>query len=96
MQKAFPGKIIAISQDRFRVSDFKNVKYISDLEKLRNSGNAYSESLEDTTVNYYYAMYMLSRCESLIANCMCNGVNIANSFNGGKYARTEIISVNEV
>ena len=96
MQEAFPGKIIAISQDRFRVSDFKNVKYISDLEKLRNSGNAYSESLEDTTVNYYYAMYMLSRCESLIANCMCNGVNIANSFNGGKYARTEIISVNEV
>ena len=92
MVRAFPGKVLAVSQERFKVSDFKDVKYISDLEKSRRGGVEYSASVEDTTINYFYAMYMLSRCESLIANCMCNGVNIAESFNQGRYTRKEIVS----
>ena len=92
MRVAFPNKIIAIAQERHSKDEFKNVKYISDLEKLKSTDNNYYNSIEDNLVNYIYAMYMLSRCESLIANCMCNGVNIATSFNDGKYVRKEIAS----
>ena len=92
MLESFPGKVFTISQQRFSVSDFKDVKYISDLEKKRNTGVSYLNSVEDATINYFYAMYMLSRCESLVSNCMCNGVNIAVSFNDGKYKKTEILS----
>ena len=70
----------------------KYAQYISDLEKKQNTGEAYNASVEDTTVNYFYAMYMLSRCESFISNCMCSGVNIVNSFNGDKFVRSEIMS----
>ena len=89
---AFPGKILAVSQERHRVSDFKGIKYISDLEKQSYSGAAYYASVEDTTVNYLYAVYMLSRCESFIANCMCSGAKLVTSFNEGKFVRNEIIS----
>ena len=92
MLESFPGKVFTISQQRFSVSDFKDVKYISDLEKKRNTGISYLNSVEDTTINYFYAMYMLSRCESLVSNCMCSGVNIAVSFNDGKYKKVEILS----
>ena len=92
MLAAFPHKVLAVSQERFSVSDFKGVQYISDLEKQRSSGAAYLDSVEDTTVNYLYAMFMLSRCESLIANCYCSGVKIAESFNAGRYARSELVS----
>ena len=89
---AFPGKVLAVSQERHKVSDFKGVKYISDLEKQSYSGAAYYASVEDTTVNYLYAMYMLSRCESFISNCMCSGAKLVTSFNDGKFVRNEIVS----
>ncbi len=92
MIMAFPGKVIAVSQERHDVSEFTDVRYISDLEKKQYRGDAYYASVEDTTVNYFYAMYLLSRCESLVSNCMCNGVKIASSFNRGSYVRTEIVS----
>lgn len=92
MLMEFPRRVIAVSQERHSVSDFKTVKYISDLEKSERSGRDYEAMVEDTTVNYLYAMYMLSRCESLLANCMCSGVNFATSFNGGKYVRNEIVN----
>ena len=92
MITAFPHRVLAVSQERFSVSDFKEVQYISELEKQRYSGTTYLDSVEDTTVNYLYAMFMLSRCESLIANCYCSGVKIAESFNDGRYTRSELVS----
>ena len=92
MFEAFPGKVLTTSQERHRVSDFSNLKYISDLEKRLHSGEDYEYSVEDTTVNYFYAAYLLSRCDSFISNCMCSGVNIVTSFNKGKFRRVEIIS----
>ena len=94
MLNAFPGKVFAVSQERHRIDDFKKVRYISDLEKAEKTGESYLASVEDTTVNYLYAMYMLSRCESLVSNCMCSGVNIATSFNEGRYTRVDIQSQN--
>ena len=92
MTAAFPNKVLAVSQERYSVSDFKDVKFISDLEKEKYSNNQYLASVEDTTINYFYAMYMLSRCESFISNCMCSGVNLVTSFNDNKFIRSEIMS----
>ena len=92
MVASFPHKVLAVSQERHNISDFKNVKYISDLEKQKHTNNEYLASVEDTTVNYLYAMYMLSRCESFIANCMCSGVDIVTSFNKDKFDKLEIMS----
>ena len=88
----FPRQVLAVAQERHSVSEFTDVRYISDLEKKQYSGSAYLASVEDTTVNYFYAMYLLSRCESLVSNCMCSGVNIANSFKKDSYVRCEIVS----
>lgn len=92
MRAAFPGKIIAIAQERHNKEEFKQVKYISELEKLKSSDESYYNRIEDNLVNYIYAMFMLSRSESLLANCMCNGVNMATAFNEGKFVRKEIVS----
>ena len=46
----------------------------------------YEEKLEDTTVNYFYALYMLSRCDSFISSGRCNGADIVMSFNNGRFA----------
>ena len=92
MRAAFPEKIIAIAQERHNKEEFKQVKYISELEKLKSSDESYYNRIEDNLVNYIYAMFMLSRSESLLANCMCNGVNMATAFNEGKFVRKEIVS----
>ena len=93
MKNKFPGKILTVAQHRYKVSDFNNTDLIRDLELESYSGNEYYEAVDDMTANYFYAMYLLSRCESLFANCMCGGVDIANSFNQGRFARTEIASL---
>ena len=92
MISAFPGKVLAVAQERHRVSDFKGIKYISDLEKQNYTGSAYNASVEDTTVNYLYAVYILSRCESFISNCMCSGAKLVTSFNEDRFVRNEIVS----
>ena len=92
MIKTFPGKILTVSQERYSLTDFKDLKYISDLEKKLYKGKEYESYVEDTTVNYFYAMYLLSRCDSLISNCMCSGVDLATSFNNGKYKKNIILS----
>ena len=82
------GKMLrVISQERFAVSDFRDVTLISELEKQTNSPDHYEDAVEDTTVNYIYAVYTLSRCESLIGSGVNNGYNMALSLNGGKYRR---------
>ena len=44
--------------------------------------------IEDTTVNYFYALYMLSRCDSFLCSGKCNGWDIVNEFNKGKFLRS--------
>lgn len=92
MLNAFPKKVLAVAQERHSISDFKDLKYISDLEKKTYSGLAYYASVEDTTVNYLYAVYILSRCESFISNCVCSGSKLVTSFNEGRFVRNEIVS----
>ena len=87
MHQHYGKKLRAISQERFSVGEFKDVTLISELEKQNNPADEYAGAVEDTTVNYIYAIYVLSRCESLIGSGVNNGYNMAVSLNGGKYKR---------
>ena len=52
----------------------------------------YNEQVEDTTVNYFYAIYLLSKCESFIYSNICGGERLAHIFNGGKYKKELCLS----
>lgn len=85
MKKEFGSKIRIVSQVRHSVSDFVNVKLLSDLENKEQADN--SGLVEDSTVNYFYALYILSKCQSFMASGQCHGWNVVNSFNKGKFKR---------
>ncbi|MBR1737626.1 MAG: hypothetical protein IJ736_11535 [Firmicutes bacterium] len=87
MVEKYGGRLRMLSQERHRVSDFKDVTLISELEKKEKSGKEYDDSLEDTTINYFYALYILSRCSSFMCSGQCNGYDMVCSFNGGKFER---------
>ena len=88
MRNEFGSMLITIAQVRHRVSDFVDVSLISDLEKEENSPDQYEEILEDNTVNYFYALYVLSRCNSFMCSGQCHGWTVVNAFNHGKFKRS--------
>lgn len=88
MLAEFGEKIRIVSQDRFRVSDFKDVKLIADLEE-EIYGEDKAERIEDTMVNYIYAMYALSRCDSFIASGCC--VRFRDAGAGSRMQETVLI-----
>ncbi len=85
MQKKFGSMIRVVSQVRHSVRDFENMKLLSEIEKKEQQDN--SGLAEDNTVNYFYALYLLSKCESFTASGQCHGWNVVNSFNHGKFRR---------
>ena len=78
-------KVRVIAQERFSVSEFKDVHLIKDLEKEKRSGLAYEAALEDITVNYFYALKLLARCNSFIASGSCSGTKMVLGFNNGRF-----------
>lgn len=89
IKAAFPGKIIAISQERMSANDLKKkgVTLIYEYEQKANQGQAYIDALEDTTVNYFYALYILSKCDAFLCSGQCNGWDTVRSLRGGKFER---------
>ena len=85
----FPGKVIAVAQERHSISEMKkkNSTLIYEFEKKINSGKAYEDALEDTTINYFYALYILSRCDAYLCSGQCNGWETVRSLNGGRFER---------
>ena len=92
MKEAFGKKLIAIAQERYSVADFEEASTIDELERLRRSPKEYVEYVEDTTINYFYAIYLLSRCESLIASNICGGAVLAHVFKEGSFKRDFFLS----
>jgi len=86
MKAEFGKTMVALSQERLTVGDLRDGQIISDYEKEHN-GDEYNEKLEDTTVNYFYALYILSRCNAFICSGQCNGWDMVLSLNEGKYER---------
>ncbi|MBR3735659.1 MAG: hypothetical protein IKN07_07240 [Lachnospiraceae bacterium] len=89
MRSEFPGQIIAIAQERHSVSEMqeKNTTLIYEIEQKLDSGKAYYDKLEDTTVNYFYALYILSKCDAFMCSGQCNGWDVVRSFNKGKFEK---------
>ncbi len=88
MLSAFEGKILCVSQERYRVSDFREeMTTISELDRARHPGKEYDVFVEDATVNYLYAIYMLSRCEVFMYSCHCGGVSLARQFNEDRFEK---------
>ena len=79
----FPGKIRAVAQERYTVTDFERegVITISELDCKRHPGEEYDRFIEDSTVNYFYALYLLSCCESFMYSCDCGGITLVRSLN---------------
>ncbi len=95
IKAAFPGKVIAISQERMRISDLEKqgTTLIYEYEQKANKGQAYYDALEDTTVNYFYALYILSRCDSFLCSGQCNGWDTVRSLKEGKFLRERKLKV---
>ena len=88
MVKFFKGNLICVSQERYRVSDFREgMTTISELDQARHPGKAYDAYVEDATVNYLYALYMLSRCEAFMYSCHCGGVSLARQLCEDRYQK---------
>ena len=87
MRKEFGKSMVALSQDRISVSDLKEGQIIADYEKEHANGE-YAEKLEDTTVNYFYALYLLSRCDAFMCSGQCNGWDTVISLNEDRFERS--------
>jgi hypothetical protein len=77
--------VVALSQERLKLSDLHQNELIASYQKEHANG-MYEEKLEDTTINYFYALYILSKCDSFICSGRCNGWDIVQSFNNGRFA----------
>lgn len=80
MKEAFGDKMIAVSQERYSVNRLEKVKTIAELEKETYNEEEYDNHLVDVTVNYFYAVYLLSRCESFVFSNACGGERLARVF----------------
>ncbi len=85
MKQEFGSMIRVVSQVRHSVRDFDNMRLLSELDEKEQADNA--GLVEDNTVNYFYALYLLSKCESFMVSGQCHGWNVVNSFNHGKFKR---------
>ena len=87
MRKEFGKKLIALSQKRLSVANLREGQVISEYEK-ETGGEDYAARLEDTTINYFYALYILSRCDAFLCSGQCNGWDNVLSLNGGRFERS--------
>lgn len=85
MRNEFGSLVVALSQERLKTSDLRQNELISVYEKEHGDG-IYEEKLEDTTINYFYALYMLAKCDSFICSGRCNGWDIVKSLNNGRFS----------
>lgn len=89
--EAFPNNLIVISQNRISKEELKDYILISELEKARSREENNSGLIEDNMVNYFYALYLLSKCDGFLATPMCGGVAMVRSFNKGKFDCFQVV-----
>ena len=85
MHREFGSTVAALSQERLKLTDLRQDEILSEYEKEHADG-MYEEKLIDTTVNYFYALYMLSKCDSFICSGRCNGADIVKSLNNDRFS----------
>ena len=91
----FRGRICTIPQRRFRVADLQDTVFLSNLEKVKSQEKDYDHLSEDTLVNYFYAIYLLSECQGFIGMpADCNGVLMTREFNGCRFELIRLYTKN--
>ena len=83
MRGKYGKKLIAIAQERHTVSELQGKMLLADLER-KNTEN-YDGTVAENTVNYFYALFVLSSCDSFICSGYCNGYELIKAFNEGRY-----------
>lgn len=84
----FGEKVVAIAQERHSSNEFKKGQIINEFEKEIYSDNEYNEHVIDTTINYFYALYLLSKCNAFMSSGQNNGWDAVNAINGGKFEKS--------
>ena len=89
MRESFTKDLITISQERYRVSDFTDeLRTIGDVDRARHPDREdYDSFTEDVMVNYFYALYLLSQCDSFVYSCHCCGVSLVRIFNDDRFEK---------
>lgn len=88
MLAQYGNKVRAIAQERHTVEEFTSVSLISELEEEKHADKKeYEAAVEDTTVNYFYALYLLSCSDSFMVSGQCNGWDTVKTFNNGRFKR---------
>lgn len=87
MRGEFGSKVLVVAQERHSVSEFTTSAVISDLEKEQTTKEEYDAVVEDNTINYFYAVYLLSKCSSFMCSGQCNGYDMVRDFNEGGFDR---------
>lgn len=88
MRSLFKDKVITVAQERHKTDEFKQGQIINDFEKQIYSKEEYDYRIMDTSINYFYALYLLSKCEAFICSGQNNGWDTVLSLNNGKFERT--------
>ena len=87
MRKEFGKQMIALAQKRLSSRNLRQGQVITDYEK-ENNREDFAAKLEDTTINYFYALYILSRCDAFLCSGQCNGWDNVISLNEGRFERS--------
>ena len=69
------------------------IKLIYEYEKKNTQTENYDTTVEDTTINYFYALYLLSRCDGFMCSGQCNGYFVVLAFDDGKFKKQYIFNV---
>ena len=59
---------------------------------LKNITAKNFKGFEDITVNYFYALRFLAKCNSFIASGTCSGTKMVLGFNAGKFEHQYIFN----
>lgn len=92
MRGYYKNRLLVVSQERYRVSDFKKGEFLSDVEARKNQADQ-DAVVMDTVANYFYALVILSKCASFLCSGPCNGWDVVNSLNDGHFIRSEIADI---
>lgn len=95
MRELFKDKVITIAQERHTVDEFKKGQVINDFERQIYSKEEYEERMMDTIINYFYALYLLSKCEAFMSSGQNNGYDTVVSLNEGKFERVHRFMLKE-
>lgn len=96
MRETFGSRVIAVAQERHSVSEFEQGQIINQLEKQLYSEEEYNDRVIENTINYFYALHILSKCQSFLCSGWNNGWDTVCAMNGGKFQRVEKMSFGEM